>query len=179
MRNNNKICLVAGDLNYDILKYEHNPVINEFPFFFQPWILEPTRVVLNSRPSLTDNIYINTYDKTIYRGNVLDKVIYHMSNFCIMEDTYKVKKNKKIRIRDMQQFEKDKFLKYLEELKNLDLSQYKDCNIMYNKLHEKYLNIIEKNMPYKILSKKETKLKQKPWIYEAILTSSKIKDILF
>ena len=25
-----KICLLAGDFNYDILKYEHNPVINEF-----------------------------------------------------------------------------------------------------------------------------------------------------
>ena len=32
----------------------------------------------------------------------------------------------------MQQFEKDKFLKDLEELKNLDLLQYKYCNIMYH-----------------------------------------------
>ena len=47
----------------------------------------------------------------------------------------------------MQQFEKDKFLKDLEELKNLDLLQYNDCNIMYNKFHEKYLQIIDKNMP--------------------------------
>ena len=30
----------------------------------------------------------------------------------------------------------------------------------------------------KILSKKETKLKQKPWIFKAILTSIKIKNIL-
>ena len=30
LRNNNEICLVAGDFNYDILKYEHNPVINKF-----------------------------------------------------------------------------------------------------------------------------------------------------
>ena len=27
---NNKTCIVAGNFNYDILKYEHNPVINEF-----------------------------------------------------------------------------------------------------------------------------------------------------
>ena len=33
---------------------------------------------------------------------------------------------------------------------------------MYNKFHEKYFQIIDKNIPYKILSKKkETKLKQK------------------
>ena len=62
----------------------------------------------------------------------------------------------------MQQLGKDKFLKDLEELKNLDLLQYKDCNIMYNKFHEKHLQITDKNIPYKMLSKKETRLKQKP-----------------
>ena len=30
---------------------------------------------------------------------------------------------------------------------------------MYNKFHHKILEIIDKNIPYKILSKKETKLK--------------------
>ena len=152
--NNNKICLVAGDFNYDILKYEHNPIINEFinlmySNFFQSCILELTRVVLNSRPSLIENIYINTYDKTIHGGNFLEKVTDHMPNFCIIEDTFKVKKNRKIRIRDMQQFEKDKFLKDLEELKNPDLLQYKDCNIMYSKFNEKYLQINDKNIPVK------------------------------
>ena len=127
-------------------------MINEFvnlmySNFLQPCILEPARVVLNSRPSLIDNIYTNTYDKTIHSGNFLDKVTEHMPNFCVIEDTYKVKKNRKIRIRYMQQFEKDKFLKDLEELKNLDLLQYNDSNIMYNKFHEKYLQIIDKNIP--------------------------------
>ena len=73
-----------------------------------------------------------------------------MPNFCIIEDTCKVK----IRIRDMQRFVKDKFLKNLEELKNLNLLQYKYCN-MYNKFHEKCLQISDKNTPYKILSKKK------------------------
>ena len=36
---------------------------------------------------------------------------------------------------------------------------------MYHKFPEKYLQITDKNIPYKILSKKEAKLKQKPWIY--------------
>ena len=53
-----------------------------------------------------------------------------MPNFCITGDAYKVKKNRKIRIRNMQPFEKDKFPKDLEKLKNLDLLQYNDCNIV-------------------------------------------------
>ena len=79
MRNNNKICLVAGDLDYDILQYEPDPVINEFlnsiySNLFELSILEPLRVVLNSRPSLIDNIYINTYGITIHSDKFLDKV---------------------------------------------------------------------------------------------------------
>ena len=82
LRNNDKICSVAGDFNYDIPKHEYNPVINEFlnlmnSNFFQPCILEPTRVVLNSRPSLIDYIYTNTYGKTIHSENFLDKVTSH------------------------------------------------------------------------------------------------------
>ena len=158
LRNNNKISSVAGGFNYDILKYEHNPVINEFLdlmySFSQPCILEQKRVVLNSQPNLIDNIYINIYGNTTHSGNFLDKVTDHMPNFCIIEDTYKVKKIRKIRIRDMQRFVKDKFLKNLEELKNLNLLQYKYCN-MYNKFHEKCLQISDKNTPYKILSKKK------------------------
>ena len=52
---------------------------------------------------------------------------------------------------------------------------------MYIKFHEKYFQIIDKNIPYKILSKKkkETKLKQKPWVSKTILTSIKIKSILY
>ena len=101
-------------------------------------------MVLNSRPSLIDNIYIDTYDKTNHSDNFLDKVKDHMPNFCIIDETYKVKKKRKIRIRDMQPFEKDKFLKDREEFKNLDLLQYKYCNIMNNEFHEKYLQMIDK-----------------------------------
>ena len=50
---------------------------------------------------------------------------------------------------------------------------------MYNKFHEEYLQIIDKNMPYKVLPKKETKPKRKLWISKAILTSIKIKNMLY
>ena len=87
-------------------------------------------MVLCIRPVQIDSICINTYDKTIHKGNFLDQVADLMPNFCITGDAYEVKKNRKIRIRDMQQLEKDKFPKDLEELKNLDLLQYNDCNIV-------------------------------------------------
>ena len=89
--NNNKICLVAGDFKFDIVKYEHSKVINRHMHsnFFQSCILETTIAILNRKPSLVNNIYENTYEKTIHSGKVLDTVTGHMSNFYIVEDIYK------------------------------------------------------------------------------------------
>ena len=49
--------------------------------FLQPCILEPTRIVANNRPSIISNIFINTIDKNIDSGNIIDKVSDHMPNF--------------------------------------------------------------------------------------------------
>lgn len=77
----------------------------------------------------------------------------------------------------MQQSKKYKFLKNLEEFKNLDLLPYKDCNTMCNRYQEKYIQIIDENLPQKTLSKKEKKLDQNSCTSKASLTSIKIKDI--
>ena len=74
----NKSILVTGDFNYDILKYQINPIITEFldfmySNFLQPTISEPTRITINNRPSLTGNIFTNLYDKNIDSGNLQDK----------------------------------------------------------------------------------------------------------
>ena len=54
--------------------------------------------------------------------------------------------------------------------------KYENVNDMYNVFHNKYIEIIDKNAPYKTLSKKESKLKLKPWITKSILQSIKIRD---
>ena len=59
----------------------------------------------------------------------------------------------------MQQFEKDKFFKDLEEFKNVDLLQYNDCNIMNNKFHEISPNN-RQNISYNILPKKKQHLRK-------------------
>ena len=78
LHNSNKVTVVTRDFNYEILKYEKTSIISEFlnlmySNFLQPCILEPTRIVANNRPSLIDNIFINTIDKKIDSGNIIDK----------------------------------------------------------------------------------------------------------
>ena len=57
----NKICLLMGDFNIDLLKANLNIASDNFlnslgSYFFQPQILQPTRIT-NHSSTLIDNIY--------------------------------------------------------------------------------------------------------------------------
>ena len=112
-------------------------IINDFinlmySHFLQPFILEPTRIVNNNRSSLLDNIFTNTHNKTLNSGNLSDKISDHMPNFLIIENIPEPKKHQKIKVRDMKNFHEDKFLRDLDELKQINLLQYENVNGMYN-----------------------------------------------
>ena len=78
----------------------------------------------------------------------------------------------------MKNFSEDKFLRDLDELKQINLLQYENVNAMYNAFHVKYLEIININAPYKTLPKKESKQRQKPWVTKSIIQSIKIRTTL-
>ena len=81
-------------------------------------------------------------------------------------------------MRDLQIFNKDKYLEDLKELENLHLQKYNNVNQTFNIYHGKLL-IIYKHAPYKTLSKEETRLKFKPWITKSISKSIKKKSVLY
>ena len=135
LRNSNKVTVVTGDFSYDILKYEKNSIINEFLnlmyySFLRPCILEPTRIVANKRPILIDNIFINTIDTKIDSGNIIDKVSDRMPDFVLVKDIIEIKKYQRIKIRDMKNFNRKKYLRKLEEINTMLLLQYKNVNEM-------------------------------------------------
>ena len=107
--------MICGDFNYDLLKHEFNVCINEFinilsSFFLQLCITKPTQIVSYNRPSLVDNIFVNIYDKTIFGGNLLDKITDHLPNFIIIKNLPLKPQIKKIRIRDMKNFNHEKYI---------------------------------------------------------------------
>ena len=71
----------------------------------------------------------------------------------------------------MKNFNHDKYLEDLNKIENLNLLQYKNANVMFNVYQYELINIIDKHAPYRILSRKEQKLRLKPWITESILNS--------
>ena len=90
IRKENKKIIVTGDFNFDFLQYDKNDEINYFLNSMlvnnlQPCSTEPSRIVDSCRPSLVDNIFINTLDNPIC-GNFLENLSYdHLPNFIIIE----------------------------------------------------------------------------------------------
>ena len=62
----------------------------------------------------------------------------------------------------MSHFNEIIYKKDLELLKRLDILKQKTVNEMLNAFHEKLLEIIDKNAPFRTFSKREKKLREKP-----------------
>ena len=97
----NKLTIVVGDFNYNLLNQEKdkysamflNTMMNNN---FQPCILEPTRITANNKPSLIDNIFLNTVEKDVHAGNFTTKLSDHLPQFMFIDDAMPIptKKNR-------------------------------------------------------------------------------------
>ena len=76
-----------------------------------------------------------------------------MPNFAIINNIFHKKRNQKIMVRDMSHFNDIIYKKDLELLKRLDILKQKTVNEMLNAFHEKLLEIIDKNAPFRTFQK--------------------------
>ena len=95
-----------------------------YPNFLHPFITEPTRLIKKQKPSLTDNILVNFFNKKIISGNLFDKISDHLANFLVIKDINNEQTQRKVKIQDMKIFNQDKYLKDLKEIENLNILQY-------------------------------------------------------
>ena len=187
IRRENKKVLITGDFNYDLLKHESDPIIGDFLQMmidnsYQPCITEPTRIVNNHRPSLVDNIYLNSIE-TCISGNLFDKISDHLPSFVIVQTVKSKPKPKFIQRRNMKSFDElryqaDLYL-VLQELEMHKSTLYKNAEVAYNFFHKKNSAILHKHAPMEFLTRKQIELELKPWITKGILTSTRVKVKLF
>ena len=84
----NKYCMIMGDFNLDLLKFEHHPATDHFintlgTSFFHPHILQPTRITDHSA-TLIDNIFFNSLEHFTISGNIIYDLTDHLPNFLII-----------------------------------------------------------------------------------------------
>ena len=180
-----KKTIICGDFNLNLLNFEHDKQTSSFlstmlQHDFQPCITEPTRITNANKPSLVDNIFINSFDDPV-SGNILEHISYdHLPNFVILNHEHK-NKNRIIQKRDTRNFDP---VKFQEELLDngqllLDLLNADSADSACELYMARYAKKLDEKAPFRNLSKKERKTMLKPWITQGILKSISKKRAYF
>ncbi|MCH2405870.1 MAG: reverse transcriptase family protein, partial [Nitrosopumilus sp.] len=147
-----------------------------------PHIIHPTRITSTTKTCI-DKIFSNSanYDEGI-SGNLTVKLSDHLAQFLIIpEECDHTTKNHDIYIRDFKNYDRENFL--LDLLATDWPSALKlhknDPNLAFEGLQVTIDTLVDKYLPIRKMTKKEVKLKQKPWITNEILRLMKERDKLY
>ncbi len=183
LRKEKKTVFLTGDFNINLLNIDSDEYAESFlnlllSNFFQPHILKPSKILNNCKPSLIDNIFLNSIDHETFSGNLISKISDHMPNFIFCKNLrLKSKKDNRGFFRDYKNFDPES---YIRDLKNQNLgttiNTVHGANEQYDLFHNNLLDTINKHVPLKPVTKKMYKQKLKPWVTKGILKSISIKN---
>ena len=179
----NKLCLFMGDFNIDLLKIDTHITSEKFindlgSFFFQPQILQPTRITDHSS-TLIDNIFFNSIEHFIISGNVVYDLTDHLPNFIIFDKFSTLPLNIKIHKRDYSKLNKEALINDIQSINwHTVFAPNTDPSDMFDSFYYRISEIIDKHIPIKQVSRRELLFLSKPWITPAIKVSIRIKNKL-
>ena len=181
VNNENKYCLVMGDFNINLLNTDSHAATEEFldmitSYYFSPHILQPTRITHHSA-TLIDNILFNSTEHHTVSGNIVFDLTDHLPNFIIINKFNTLPKHIKFTRRDYSKYNEEALLQDCRSIDwNCTTTDSKNITMMFDSLHNKSKNVINKHIPLKQLSQKDIKQISKPWITRGIQKSIKVKN---
>ena len=185
IKKENKLTIIGGDFNYNLLDYDKNNEVNSFldlmtENLFAPQIFGPTLINDRNKPSLVDNFFLHKANCNVISGNFYDKLSDHMPNFIILEsiDISCIPKNK-IKKREMAGFSDEQFKERVNKMLNENRNDSISVNDKYNDFQNGLVDILDDLAPIRELSKRESKEINKPWITKGIRKSIKTKNLAY
>lgn len=179
----NKQIFLLGDFNLDLLNYDSHTATGEFVNLLLskqllPYVVHPTRVSDNSS-TIIDNIFANVFDQETVSGNILTQITDHFPQFLIVKHAGITYKNLSYSYHDFSKLNAERFQ---NDFANLDLTYLNDGQLSINSKFNRFLSNLDKlvktHAPLKKLTKKDVKLRNKPWINSKIQKMMRIKDRL-
>ena len=142
-------------------------------------ITKPTRFTSTSATNL-DHIYTNAIQNLCRSGVLILDISDHLPTFCLIKNNcQKTRASDCVRmIRDVKHFN----IKFFAEEIALNLQQLTytdDPDLAIKKFLQIIIDATNKHAPLRKLSRKEMKLKSKPWITKGLLKSISTKNKLF
>ena len=186
---NNKIYLIGDfNINIDQSKYpsriavDYINMLNSNGLFHL--ITLPTRVT-NTSSTVIDHIITNDSKHSIFPGIIKCDISDHYPVFCSIDINAPPKFSPRISVRrDLQNFDKALFSEELHHILQTFFQSKPEINPNnFNKIFSDFIEVIithiDHHAPLKKVSRKQLKLKLKPWITTGLLTSIKHKQKLY
>ena len=183
----NKNIYIAGDFNFDLLNAAtHNSTSDFFDLltanFLLPVISLPTKIN-NVNNTLIDNIFTNQFNPGAMSGNLTIGISDHLPSFVIIpnSESNHLPKKHNIYIRDKKKFNRNDFILDLLEIDWTRTIKVEDCdpNKSFDSFYKSFNTLLDKHLPLRKITKKEHKMKFKPWITYDILKKINKKSNLF
>lgn len=182
----NKLVLIIGDFNVNLLRCESNTAISKFSelFFshkFSPYVLQPTRLTANSA-TLIDNIFFNAPEFFTTSGNFTEQISDHLIQFLVIKDFLKGRKNlivSNVKHRNYDFFNDDEFRNDLKTVSFESIYIDHDVNKSFENFYNKIDYLLDEHAPYKRITQREKRLQLKPWITKSIKNDMLKRNKLF
>ena len=178
LSSNNKEFYIMGNFNIDLLKAHSNSFIKNYAdnlisYSVKCTINKPTRCTINSK-TLLDHIYTNNLKYYNFSEIVQYNISDHLPTFIFVHNTaMKNKVLKDILIRDMKNFSLELFCNDLSlKMNNFKVSEDSSPHYQFQNFINIFTDTVNFHAPYRRTTRKEKKLKEKPWLTKGLLLKS-------
>ena len=185
LSSNNKEFYTMGDFNIDLLKAHSNSFIKNYAdnlisYSVKCTINKSTRCNINSK-TLLDHIYTNNSKYYNFSGIVQYDISYHLPTLIFIHNSaMKNKLLKDILIRDMKIFFLELFCNDLSlKMNNFKVSEDSSLHHQFQIFIDIFTDTVNFHAPYRRTTRKEKKLKVKPWLTKGLLKSIKQKNKMY
>ena len=178
-----KSCVIMGDINIDLLKYNLHNKTNEYvdnviSRGFLPLITKPTRVFPSSA-TLIDHIYSNNISAQVSSGIIITDVADHFGTFLIVKKKTTNLSGSQKQKRIFSESNLSSFRELLDESDFLPVMQKTCPNESYNTFMEIYKQSFDKAFPMKYIRPNKKFIKKEAWMSAGLLESMRHKGKLF
>ena len=178
---------ITGDFNINFLDKTNKSTQNYFlmtkSYNFHNIIKQSTRVS-KTTSSCIDHFYTNNKNSIHSKYILVNPISDHFPLYCTLKLKYTSKKSQPLYIRNFSKLNNDQLLSQTTQqlsnlLNNFIETPSEDIHQQFQKLSDTLKTIVNNNIPLEKLSRKKTKLKEKPWLTKEILNEIKIKNKMF